>query len=120
MASHHHLQTSDITLSIGREMDDNLFKWLSSSNGHTLTFMASESNRHAKRKHLHTAATFVTSNPNDWNGEISAGHAWNQLLFLRDGALGEVYYGIALWDIHIWASAVGVVDGLKVSDRPIE
>ena len=101
-------------------MNDNLFKWLSFSNGHTLTFVASESNKHAKQKHLHTAAKFGTANLNDGDRDTSAGNVWNQLIFIPDGALGEVYYSIALWDIRIWDSALDVVDGLKVSDRPIE
>ena len=82
--------------------------------------MASEGNRHAKRKSLHTAATFGAANFNDWDGDTSAGHAWNQFLFLGDGVLGEVYYGISLRDIRIWARAVSVMDGLKVSDRSIK
>ena len=71
-------------------MDDNLFKWLSFSNGHALIFVASESNIHAKWKHLHTAATFGTANLNDGDGDTSVGHVWNQLHFVRDGALREV------------------------------
>ena len=82
--------------------------------------MASESNRHAKQKHLNTAETFGTANLNDGDRDTSAGNVWNQLIFIPDGALGEVYYSIALWDIRIWDSALDVVDGLKVSDRPIE
>ena len=74
MASHHHLQASDITLSIGGEMDDNLFKWLSFSNGHALAFVASESNRHAKQKRLYTATMFGAANLNDEDGDTSAWH----------------------------------------------
>ena len=99
-------------------MNDNLFKWLSFSNGHALAFVASESNRHAKQKRLHTAATLRTANLKDGDGDTSAGHVCNQLLFVRDSALGEVYYGTALRDIRIWASAVGLVDGLN--RRPVK
>ena len=74
MASHHPLQASDITLSIGGEMDDNLFKCLSFSDGHTLVVVASESNRYAKRKRLHAAATFGTANLNDEDGYTRAVH----------------------------------------------
>ena len=83
-------------------MNDNLFKWLSFSNGHALAFVASESNRHAKQKRLHTAAVFGTVNVNDGDGDTSVGHIWNQLLFFQDGALREVYYGIALQNISVF------------------
>ena len=89
-------------------MDDNLFNLRSFSNGRALTFVASESNRHAKRKRLHTAATFGTANLKDGDGDTSAGHVWNHLLFLWDGALGEVYYGIALQDISAFGPVLRV------------
>ena len=113
-------EASDVALSIGGEIDGDLFKWLFFSDGHALTFVASESNRHAKRNRLHTAATFGTANLTDGDRDTSAGHVRNQLIFVMDGALGEDYYDIALRDINNWASAVDVLDGLKVSDRPIE
>ena len=101
-------------------MDDKLLKWLFFSDGHALIFLASKSKSHEKRKYLHSAPTFGTADLNNGDGDTRAGHVWNQLTFLQDGALVEVYYGIAVCDIRTWASAVGVVNGLEVPDRPIE
>ena len=52
---------------------------------------AIESDRHTKWKRVHTAATFVAANLNHGDRDISTGHVSNHLLFIGDGALGEVF-----------------------------